>query len=65
MLTKMLTGILGGIVVVVVICLFITQTSHIKNGLRTLKNQYFNPQNSNHAALCPYFNASCIYFGSL
>ena len=42
-----------------------TQTSHIKNGLRTLKNQYFNPQNSNHAALCPYFNASCIYFGSL
>ena len=44
---------------------FSTQTSHIKNGLRTLKNQYFNPQNSNHAALCPYFNASCIYFGSL
>ena len=44
---------------------YITQTSHIKNGLRTLKNQYFNPQNSNHAALCPYFNASCIYFGSL
>ena len=43
----------------------VTQTSHIKNGLRTLKNQYFNPQNSNHAALCPYFNASCIYFGSL
>ena len=43
----------------------LTQTSHIKNGLRTLKNQYFNPQNSNHAALCPYFNASCIYFGSL
>ena len=42
-----------------------TQTSHIKNGLRTLKNQYFNPQHSNHAALCPYFNASCIYFGSL
>ena len=31
-----------------------TQTSHIKNGLRTLKNQYFNPQNSNHAALCPW-----------
>ena len=45
--------------------ILLTQTSHIKNGLRTLKNQYFNPQNSNHAALCPYFNASCIYFGSL
>ena len=24
----------------------ITQTSHIKNGIRTLKNQYFSPQNT-------------------
>ena len=23
-----------------------TQTSHIKNGIRTLKNQYFSPQNT-------------------
>lgn len=43
----------------------LTQTSHIKNELSTLKNQYFNPQNNNQAALCPYSNASCIYFGSL
>ena len=43
----------------------LTHTSHIKNELSTLKNQYFNPQNNNQAALCPYSNASCIYFGSL
>ena len=24
----------------------LTQTSHIKNGIRTLKNQYFSPQNT-------------------
>ena len=24
----------------------ITQTSHVKNGIRTLKNQYFSPQNT-------------------
>ena len=24
---------------------WVTQTSHIKNGIRTLKNQYFSPQN--------------------
>lgn len=43
----------------------VTQTSHIKNKLSTLKNQCFNPQNNNQAALCPYSNASCMYFGSL
>ncbi len=26
--------------------LLITQTSHVKNGIRTLKNQYFSPQNT-------------------
>ncbi len=25
---------------------YVTQTSHIKNGIRTLKNQYFSPQNT-------------------
>ena len=44
---------------------YFTQTSHIKNKLSTLKNQCFNPQNNNQAALCPYSNASCMYFGSL
>lgn len=24
----------------------LTQTSHVKNGIRTLKNQYFSPQNT-------------------
>ena len=43
----------------------ITQTSHIKNGVCTLKNQYFSAQNSNQAAFCPYSRASRMYFGSL
>ena len=30
---------------------YFTQTSHIKNGTRSLKNQYFNSQNSTQAAL--------------
>ena len=29
----------------------ITQTSHIKKGIHTLKNQYFSSQNSNQTAL--------------
>lgn len=44
---------------------YITQTSHIKNGVCTLKNQYFSAQNSNQAAFCPYSRASRMYFGSL
>ena len=40
-----------------------TQTSHIKNGICILKNQYFSSQNSNYTALCPYIRASCMYFG--
>ena len=43
----------------------LTQTSHIKNGICTLKNQYFNSQNSNQAAMEPLSNAFCMYFGSL
>ena len=43
----------------------ITQTSHIKKWVRTLKNQYFSSQNSNYAAHSPYNMAFCIYFGSL
>ena len=43
----------------------LTQTSHIKNGVCTLKNQYFSAQNSNQAAFCPYSRASRMYFGSL
>ena len=43
--------------------LLFTQTSHIKNGICTLKNQYFSSQNSNYTALCPYIRASCMYFG--
>lgn len=42
-----------------------TQTSHIKKGVCTLKNQYFSAQNSNQAAFSPYSRASCMYFGSL
>ena len=43
----------------------LTQTSHIKKWVRTLKNQYFSSQNSNYAAHSPYNMAFCIYFGSL
>ncbi len=51
----------------IVMCAFwyITQTSHIKNGIYTLKNQYFNSQNNNQAAMEPLSNAFCMYFGSL
>ena len=42
-----------------------TQTSHIENGKRSLKNQYFSSQNSFQVALWPYSKASCIYLGSL
>ena len=28
----------------IMIALFVTQTSHTQNGIRTLKNQYFSPQ---------------------
>lgn len=44
---------------------YYTQTSHIKNGGCTLKNQHFSAQNSNQAAFCPYSRASRMYFGSL
>ena len=42
-----------------------TQTSHIKNGIFSLKNQYFSSQNSAQAAAEPHSNAFCMYFGSL
>jgi hypothetical protein len=42
----------------------ITQTSHIKNGICSLKNQYFSSQNSAQAAAEPHSNAFCMYFGS-
>ena len=41
-----------------------TQTSHIKNGICSLKNQYFSSQNSAQAAAEPHSNAFCMYFGS-
>ena len=40
----------------------ITQTSHIKKWVRTLKNQYFSSQNNNHMAYSLYDKAVCIYF---
>ena len=43
---------------------YITQTSHIKKWVRTLKNQYFNSQNSNYATHSTYDKALCMYFGS-
>lgn len=43
---------------------YITQTSHIKNGICSLKNQYFSSQNSAQAAAEPHSNAFCMYFGS-
>ena len=43
------------------IMIWLTQTPHIKNGICTLKNQYFNSQNSNQVAMEPLSNA----FGSL
>ncbi len=42
-----------------------TQTSHIKNGICSLKNQYFSSQNSAQAAAELHSNAFCMYFGSL
>ena len=42
----------------------LTQTSHIKNGICSLKNQYFSSQNSAQAAAEPHSNAFCMYFGS-
>ena len=44
---------------------YITQTSHIKNGICSLKNQYFSSQNSAQAAAELHSNAFCMYFGSL
>ena len=44
--------------------ILITQTSHIKNGICSLKNQYFSSQNSAQAAAEPHSNAFCMYFGS-
>ena len=41
-----------------------TQTSQIKNGICSLKNQYFSSQNSAQAAAEPNSNAFCMYFGS-
>ena len=43
---------------------YYTQTSHIKNGICSLKNQYFSSQNSAQAAAEPHSNAFCMYFGS-
>ena len=43
----------------------LTQTSHIKNGICSLKNQYFSSQNSAQAAAELHSNAFCMYFGSL
>ena len=43
---------------------YVTQTSHIKKLVRTLKNQYFSSQNSNYTTPSPYDKAFCIYFGS-
>ena len=42
----------------------VTQTSHIKKWVRTLKNQYFSSQNSNYAACSPYDKAFCMRSGS-
>ena len=44
---------------------YLTQTSHIKNGICSLKNQYFSSQNSAQAAAELHSNAFCMYFGSL
>ncbi len=44
--------------------IYFTQTSHIKNGICSLKNQYFSSQNSAQAAAEPHSNAFCMYFGS-
>ncbi len=46
------------------VALLFTQTSHIKNGICSLKNQYFSSQNSAQAAAEPHSNAFCMYFGS-
>ena len=40
-----------GLLLMVSVIIILTQTSHIENGKRSLKNQYFSSQNSFQAAL--------------
>lgn len=42
----------------------LTQTSHIKKWVRTLKNQYFSAQISFPTNIYAQHNACCMYFGS-
>ena len=59
--TRLVIAALVGLALLLVL---ITQTSHIKKWVRTLKNQYFSAQISFPTNIYAQHNACCMYFGS-